>query len=130
LLALGLLCTAGLANTEDDLLKVINTLISSGGSAICRKADVFKKTYSVRSFSGSLCSVDYVAAFAELQCRGVSDFNGSQCDKTAVKTLRGADPLTVLRASIKEHNKLAKELVCPHLAKLGPKVRAASTACR
>jgi hypothetical protein len=130
-----LLLIAGVAtasSTEDDILRVIGTLVSSssGGSLICRKADAFRKQYSVRSFNGSLCAVDYVAAFAELQCKGISDFTGSQCDRTAEKTLKGADPMTVLKASIKEKKGKAHELVCPHLSKLGPKLKGLATSCR
>ena len=108
------------ASTEDDLLKVILTLSSTKAGTVCRKGDASRKIYSLRSFDGTLCAVNYVAAFALLECKGVGDFDGSQCDKTAIRTLNGADPHVVLKTAIAKKETKARQLLCSNPQKLSP----------
>ena len=121
---------AAVASTEDDILRVIQTLTAQKAGTVCRKGDAFRRIYSLRSFDGTLCSVNYVAAFALLTCKGVGDFDGSQCDKTALRTLNGAVPNVVLRTAITKKQANARALLCSNPQKLSPgAAKAAKTLC-
>jgi len=115
---------------EDKLLKVILTLSATKSGTVCGKGDVLRKVYSLRSFDGTLCAINYVAAFAMLECKGVGDFDGSHCERTAVATLKGADPKTVLQNSIGKNQTKARQLLCSNPQKLSPAAaKAAGTLC-
>jgi len=115
---------------EDKLLKVILTLSATKSGTVCGKGDALRKVYSLRSFDGTLCSINYVAAFAMLECKGIGDFDGSHCERAAVAALNGADPKSVLQTSIKKKQTNARKLLCSQTQKLSPgAAKVASSLC-
>lgn len=87
---------------------------STAASKICRKANAFDKTFSVRSFDGLACTVPLVAAFAETVCPTVpgENYQESKCHKISLTTLKGRDPKTVLAEEISGLSSKVKSEFC------------------
>ena len=87
---------------------------STAASKICRKANAFDKTFSIRSFDGLACTVPLVAAFAETVCPTVpgESYQESKCHKISLTTLKGRDPKTVLAEEISGLSSKVKSEFC------------------
>jgi hypothetical protein len=87
---------------------------STAASKICRKANTFDKTFSIRSFDGLACTVPLVAAFAETVCPSVpgENYQESKCHKISLTTLKGRDPKTVLAEEISGLSSKVKSEFC------------------
>ncbi|MBL9029049.1 MAG: hypothetical protein JNK42_01075 [Caedimonas sp.] len=87
---------------------------STAASKICRKANTFDKTFSIRSFDGLACTVPIVAAFAETVCPTVpgENYQESKCHKISLTTLKGRDPKTALAEEISGLSSKVKSEFC------------------
>jgi hypothetical protein len=126
-LAGGLLCSSYNLSYGDDTDKLINTEKSEGPDILCRKANFFSKTFSLRSGGGILCTQKYIAAYAVMLCRNKGDFNGSSCDQNAKKILgdeQYANPQAVLTEGIKSGGNKIRTLVCSQKGRLPANLQA------
>ena len=127
--AIGLSFTPHLAKAGGDYLsKFIDAISNStAASKICRKANAFGGTFSIRSFDGMACSVPLIAAFAETICpQNSDDYGTSKCHTISQNTLKGQDPKEALVNEIKKMTKGAKGTFC---GKAGQVSSALATAC-
>ncbi len=56
-----------------------------------------KSKLTVRSLNGGFCLIPYVAAQAEKRCKGVGDYNQSQCHANALRVLQNKNPDQVIK---------------------------------
>ena len=111
------LATVAAPSVQADMLRdvtsVVTSLASQGPAYACKKANLFGGTFTLRSFSGTLCSNALIAAFTQKVCPGVvSDFVNSGCDTIGKKTLGTQDPMTVLKGQISTAPAPIKSLLC------------------
>lgn len=96
---------------------------------LCKKANLFSRTISLRSLDGNLC-VGPLGAFALLTCKGYSDndgpFTDSACYKKAVASVGKGDPeasaTTLLVNSLKSTASTTFKIVKPLVCTVGPLV--------
>jgi hypothetical protein len=105
-------CTAAVRAEPVD--EVLEWLGKKGAPELCRKGEFREKIISLRSFDGVLCKETYIAALAEVICRGpnTDKYSESQCHKHAEAELKGRDPAEVLKEAVKKGTGKAKEFAC------------------
>jgi hypothetical protein len=110
----------------DSFLSAIGS--GSAASALCKKANFWKGSFSIRSLNGQGCNIKLIAAFAESICPGAADdYASSQCHTNAQKVL-GADadnPQKVLEAEIAKLISSGKSGFCSKAGNVHPLLAAA-----
>jgi hypothetical protein len=124
-------------SVDEAVQKVIDTVVDKASSSsdftskLCRKANFFSSTYSIRSGEGIACNNKYVAALAEVLCTpgNPDDYAKSHCHANAMKVLGTQKPEDVLKAAVKSGISQAKNLVCKKKDKLPAQLQSAAAAC-